>query len=397
MNSASLPTVKLKPGKDQSLIRRHPWVFSGAIYSISQELSPGQTVQVYSSNERYLGTGHWSDGSISVRIFSFEPFEDTQAFWNEKIAKAFELRKKMGLIDQPHTTIYRLVHGEGDGLPGLIIDVYGKTAVFQAHSTGMHLLKATITAALHQVLGEKITAVYDKSGEKLLQQSGEQIQNAYLSGAQGDQVCLEYGHQFKIDWEQGQKTGFFIDQRENRKLLGSMSKGKKVLNTFCYTGGFSIYALAEGASLVHSLDSSQKAIDLTDENVRINGFEGARHASIKADAVEYLSDLKEDYDIIVLDPPAFAKHLSARHKAVQGYMRINEAAFKRIQPGGILFTFSCSQAVDKKLFHDSIMAAAIKAGRDVRILHQLHQPADHPISMFHPEGEYLKGLVLEVL
>ncbi len=392
----SFVQIILKPGKDHSLKRFHPWVFSGAIKQINGKVASGDIVEVTTDQGKYLGTGHYAEGSIAVRIFSFEGYEDSVAFWKKKLNAAFNLRKNLGLTGNASSNIYRLVHAEGDGLPGLIIDIYGSTAVIQSHSLGMHKIKPFLVEALQEIYGSSLTAIYDKSAEKLQKNSPDFIYDGYLMGSQLDNVCTEYGNKFKIDWEEGQKTGFFIDQRENRKLLGEYSKGKKVLNTFCYTGGFSIFALHEGATLVHSLDSSQKALDLTEENVVINGFSAEQHKVIKADAVDYFKNLEEDYDIIILDPPAFAKHLSARHKAVQGYLRINEAAFRQIKPGGIVFTFSCSQAVDKELFNHTITAAAINAGRKVRILHQLHQPADHPINIFHPEGEYLKGLVLAV-
>jgi 23S rRNA (cytosine1962-C5)-methyltransferase len=330
-----------------------------------------------------------------VRIFSFDGFDGSADFWVEKISNAYRLRKLLGFTDNANTTIYRLIHGEGDGLPGLIVDIYGSTAVIQTHSAGMFEQRQIIAEAIQKTYGDSVTAIYDRGDEKV-GGKGTGTHGEYLLGSKHENVALEHGCRFDVDWEGGQKTGFFIDQRENRKLLGDFAKGKKVLNTFCYTGGFSVYALKAGASLVHSLDSSQKALDLAVVNAKLNGFEAPVHDVIKADAVEYMKQLKEDYDIIVLDPPAFAKHLSARHKAVQGYIRINEAAIKQIKPGGIIFTFSCSQVIDKKLFRDSIMAASINARRKVRVLHQLHQPADHPVSIYHPEGEYLKGLVIEV-
>lgn len=389
--------IRIKPGKDHSLKRFHPWVFSGAIQDANGTPVPGEIVEILTSTGSYLGHGHYSEGSIAVRIFSFNGYDGTDSFWQSKLQAAYDLRVKLGLATNEHTNIYRLVHAEGDGLPGLIIDIYADTAVIQSHSEGMHSQKPAIVKALAAIYGDRIRSVYDKSSDKLKRNAGDELENIYLSGSPGMNVGLEYDCRFTIDWEEGQKTGFFIDQRENRKLLGEYSAGKKVLNTFCYTGGFSIYALKHGATLVHSLDSSQRALDITNENVVLNKLDESRHAVIKADAVNYLKNLDEDYDIIILDPPAFAKHLSARHKAVQGYIRINEAAMRQIKPGGIIFTFSCSQAVDKQLFRDSITAAAIQAGRKVRILHQLHQPADHPVSVFHPEGEYLKGLVLEVI
>lgn len=386
--------IYLKQGKEQSVRRFHPWVFSGAIQRTEGQVHDGDVVDVFDHKGNYLATGHAADGSIAVRIFSMNGYDESASFWENKIANAYQLRKRIGLAGNHETTIWRLIHGEGDGLPGLIVDVYGTTAVIQSHSSGMFLERKNIAAAIVKVMGDQITSVFDRGDGKAggdSQPAGE-----YLYGKKDPDVCLEYGCRFRIDWEHGQKTGFFIDQRDNRRLLGEYSKGKKVLNTFCYTGGFSVHALRAGATLVHSLDSSQRALDLAVENVALNGFEENTHAVIKADAVEYLREKKEEYDVIVLDPPAFAKHLSARHKAVQGYIRINEAALKQIKSGGILFTFSCSQVVDKKLFRDSVMAAAINAGRKVRILHQLQQPPDHPVNIFHPEGEYLKGLVLEV-
>ncbi|MEZ4800214.1 MAG: class I SAM-dependent rRNA methyltransferase [Flavobacteriales bacterium] len=389
--------VVLKKGKEQSIQRQHPWVFSGAIHGMTDFPKNGEVVEVVDMQDRCLGYGHYSEGSISVRIFSFEKtFENGKAFWKNKIQQAFNVRKSLGLVDNGSTNIYRLIHAEGDGLPGLIVDIYGSTAVIQSHSSGMHQLRDFIKDAILEVYDGKITTVYDKSAEKLNKNAGEASADSYLHGSNTDNIGLEHDCKFYIDWEEGQKTGFFIDQRENRRLLGELSHGKKVLNTFCYTGGFSVYALRAGATVVHSLDSSQKALDLTLKNVELNGFGDSNHKVIKADAVDYMKNLEEDYDIIVLDPPAFAKHLSARHKAVQGYKRINEAAISQIKPGGIIFTFSCSQAVDKQLFTNTVIASAISAGRRVRILYQLHQPADHPISAFHPEGEYLKGLVLMV-
>lgn len=388
--------ITLKPGKEQSLYRKHPWVFSGAIAKMDNIAKSGDVVEVEDSKGNFLGAGHFSEGSITVRIFSFTPDYTSENFWKSKIAEAYEVRRTLGFIGNNETSIYRLVHAEGDGLPGLIIDIYGKTAVIQTHSAGMHMMRHELADALKYVYGDEITAIYDKSAEKLSKNSTTESVNSYLFGEKLDTEALEHNCKFLIDWEEGQKTGFFIDQRENRHLLGELSRGKKVLNTFCYTGGFSVYALKGGATLVHSLDSSQKALDLTQDNIRINGFENSNHKVIKADAVDYMKNLEEDYDIIVLDPPAFAKHLSARHKAVQGYKRINEAAISQIKPGGIIFTFSCSQAVDKTLFTNTVIAAAISAGRNIRILHQLHQPADHPINIYHPEGEYLKGLVVMV-
>lgn len=387
--------LTLKTKKDQSLRRNHPWVFSGAIKNMQGDPQNGDIVTVQSNRGEFLGMGHYSQGSIAVRIFSFTPIEPDADFWLSKLENAFALRQTIGLVDDPNTNIYRLIHAEGDGLPGLIIDVYGDVAVVQTHSVGMHEMKPEICEALKNLFGDKLSAIYDKSSSTL-KKSGFIYEDKYLYG-EGSKLgeFLENDVKFKVDWVRGQKTGFFIDQRANRDLLGHYSKGKSVLNTFCYTGGFSLYSLKAGAELVHSLDSSEKAIELVEENVALNNF-GGTHESIKADAVEYLKTMTDQYDIIVLDPPAFAKHMSARHQAVQGYKRINAHAMRSIKKGGLLFTFSCSQVVDKSLFNHTIAAAAISVGRSIRVLHQLHQPADHPVSIYHPEGEYLKGLVLQV-
>jgi len=372
-----------------------PWVFSGAIKSIDGNPVNGDLVEVYSNKGGFLAMGHYSEGTIAVRIFSFEQEIPDTDFWTSKLEKAFQLRKSIGMMDNEQTNIYRLVHAEGDDFPGLIIDVYKDTAVIQAHSVGMHKVRHTIAEGLQSLYGDKLKTVYYKSKGTLAKCKFE-AENEFLFGEEkASTIALEYGCKFSINWVTGQKTGFFIDQRENRKLLGDLSKGKKVLNTFCYSGGFSILALENGANEVHSLDSSQKALDLVEENLEANGYT-ENHKLIKADAVEYLKNIDVDYDIIVLDPPAFAKHQSARHKAVQGYKRLNANAIRQIKKGGLIFTFSCSQAVDKTLFTNTITAAAITAGRKVRIIHQLHQPSDHPVNIFHPESEYLKGLVLYV-
>lgn len=390
------PVITLKTKKDQSLRRRHPWVFSGAIKNMSQTPENGDIVEVQSNKGQFLGIGHYSQGSIAVRVFSFEPIVPDIQFWLDKLTNAFNLRQTIGLVDNPATNIYRLVHAEGDGLPGLIIDIYNDVAVIQTHSVGMHEMKGDLCPALLELYGDKLKAIYDKSS-KTLKKSGFEYEDQYLHGdGESSLGFLENGIKFEIDWIHGQKTGFFIDQRDNRSLLGQYSAGKKVLNTFCYTGGFSLYSLKAGAELVHSLDSSEKALDLVEENVKLNGFDSTIHKNIKADAVEYLKNMEEEYDIIVLDPPAFAKHMSARHQAVQGYKRINAHAMRNIKKGGLLFTFSCSQVVDKSLFNHTIAAAAISVGRSFRVLHQLHQPADHPVSIYHPEGEYLKGLVIQI-
>ncbi|MEY3397658.1 MAG: hypothetical protein RL220_252, partial [Bacteroidota bacterium] len=341
---------------------------------------------------------HYAEGSIAVRLFHFGDAEFNTAYWTQRIRNAYDLREKLGLVSNSSTTMYRLVHAEGDGLPGLIIDIYDSVAVIQTHSTGMHELRHEFVHALRECYGDRLKAVYDKSELKMKKNTGVSTGDGYLFGgmpAQND--FREHDCLYSIDWVQGQKTGFFLDQRENRKLLGEMSRGARVLNMFCYTGGFSVSALKGGATLVHSVDSSQQAIELTDEHVKMNGFGQDRHQSFKSDSLDFMRNANAEYDIVVLDPPAYAKHLSARHKAVQGYRRLNETAFRMMKPGGIVFTFSCSQAVDKALFSSTIYAAALDAGRNIRVLYQMHQPADHPFSMFHPEGEYLKGLVLQVI
>lgn len=392
------PKIVLSTKKQESLLRFHPWVFSGAIKKVYGDPRDGDIVEVFSNHDEYLATGHFQEeGSISVRAFSFKQIDPDENFWKDKIVNAYKTRTNQGLTDNPDTNIYRLVHAEGDGLPGLIIDVYGDTAVIQCHSIGMHMLKEKIVEALRSCYGEKLKTIYDKSAETLPRNFAAGLKNQCLWGEdKGNVLGLENGCKYNVDWVTGQKTGFFIDQRENRKLLGEYSKGKKVLNTFCYSGGFSVAALLSGATEVHSLDSSARALDLVTENLKLNGLENANHKNIKADAVEYIKEIDLDYDIIVLDPPAFAKHISSRHNAVQGYKRLNAQAIKSIKPGGLIFTFSCSQVVDKFMFNSTIMAASIAAGREVRILHQLHQPADHPVNIFHPEGEYLKGLVIQV-
>lgn len=391
----SYPKIILQRGKEFSLQRRHHWVFSGAIAKADPGLESGDLVTVFSAKEEFLGVGHFSQGSIMVRIISFEEREIDQAFWNEKIASAYELRKSLGLSENQETNVFRLVHGEGDLLPGLIIDYYNGTAVIQAHHIGMHKHIGEISDALQVVLGEKLKGVYDKSAETLPKNLSIES-NEWVWGKAETDLVQEYGATYRIDWEKGQKTGFFIDQRENRKLVSTYSKGKKVLNTFCYSGGFSVLALNEGASEVHSVDISNKAIALTEQNVALNpGFSG-KHESIVADVVKYIREIGDDFDLIVLDPPAFAKNIKARHNAVQAYKRLNAEAIRKIKPGGIIFTFSCSQVVDKSLFAHTIAAAAMETGRKVKVLHQLSQPADHPINIFHPETEYLKGLVLYI-
>lgn len=392
---SGIPKVILGSGKDQSLRRFHPWVFSGAIKKIKGEVSDGDIVEVYSNQDEYLGTGHYQSGSITVRVFSFKQVQPDTAFWVEKIKSAYHYRMVMGLADSDNTNVYRLVFGEGDGLPGLVIDYYNGTAVLQAHSVGMYKEGEFITEALQAVYGDKLKAVYDKSHESL-GKYGDNIKNGYLFGSDKEKAVIENGNKFKIDFEGGQKTGFFVDQRENRKLVAQYSAGKRVLDCFCYAGGFSVYALQAGALDVTSVDASREAIKLTDNNIKLNFGEGAKQTSYITDAFDFLKGKQNEYDLMVVDPPAFAKHRDARHQAVMGYKRLNALAISGIKPGGLLFTFSCSQVVDRHLFNGAIMAAAIEAGRNVRIMQHLSQPPDHPVSIYHPEGEYLKGLLLYV-
>lgn len=382
--------VQLRKQKLQSVLRRHPWIFSGAISSNYEDFDNGDIVTVVDHHDNFLARGHFQHATIAVRVLTFEDQAIDQTFFDQRIAKALDLRDKLGLFSEVNN-ICRIVHGEGDNLPGLIIDHYNGVCVIQCHSIGMYHSIEMIAEALKHAFGERLTAVYSKSSDTLK----KEVEDKYLFGScEMPHVAMENGIKYNIDWINGQKTGFFIDQRENRSLLGKYAKNKKVLNTFCYSGGFSLSALNSGAELAHSLDSSKKAIQLTDDNIALNGF--TKHKSIVADAMEYMKELEEDYDIIILDPPAFAKHRDKRHKAVQGYKRLNAHTIRQIKPGGIIFTFSCSQVIDKALFTNTVIAAAIEAGRNVRILEQLHQPADHPINAFHPEGEYLKGLVIQV-
>lgn len=386
-------TIQIRKQKTESILRKHPWIFSGAIESETSQLEDGDIVTATDNRGNFLAIGHFQHATIALRVLSFKNVNIDLDFFQRRIENAVELRRKLGLFDTGNT-ICRLVHGEGDSLPGLIIDYYNGCAVIQCHSIGMYRSVDLISESLKKALKDDLKAVYSKSSDTLPQRSD--VTDKYLFGScETPHIAHEYGVKLNIDWINGQKTGFFIDQRENRALLGKYAKGKKILNTFCYSGGFSLSAIQNGATLVHSLDSSKKAIELTEQNVVLNGY-GDRHVSIVADAMEYMKDLKEDYDIIVLDPPAFAKHRDKRHKAIQGYKRLNAHAIRQIKPGGLIFTFSCSQVVDKYLFNNTVIAAAIEAGRHVRIIEQLHQPGDHPINAFHPEGEYLKGLVIEV-
>lgn len=385
-------TVKISNKKLGSIERRHPWIFSGAIISKTDKLEDGDLVTVVNEKDQFVARGHFQHGTIAVRILSFKYIAVDNVFFKNKISNALQSRLNRNLLREDNN-IFRLIHGEGDGLPGLIIDYYNGVAVIQCHSIGMYNSIDKIKDGIIAAFDNDINAIYSKSSDTLPDR--QEVEDGYLHGdCTTPHIALENGIKYNIDWINGQKTGFFIDQRENRKLIGEYAKGKKVLNTFCYSGGFSLAALDNEASLVHSLDSSKKAIDLTDANIKLNQFD--RHQSIVADAMKFIKDLPEDYDLIVLDPPAFAKHRNKRHKAVQGYKRLNAHTIRQIKPGGIIFTFSCSQVVDKYLFTNTVIAAAIEAGRDVRILEQLHQPSDHPISAFHPEGEYLKGLVIQV-
>lgn len=388
--------VILKKGKEESLLRFHPWVFSGAIDRIEGPVEEGDLVQVYSSTGQFLGMGHCAIGSIAVRIFSFSEVNPDVSYWTSKIQSAYGLRKNIGLAERPETNVFRLVHGEGDNMPGLILDYYGGTVVFQAHSVGMWLIKELITEALKNVLGQHLKAVYDKSSKTLPFKASIDQKDGYLFGDNSSDAVVENGNKFLIDWEEGQKTGFFIDQRENRKILGEYSSGRDILNMFCYTGGFSAYAMQGGANLVHSVDASAKAIELTNRNISLNYNNDKRHKAYVADAFDFMGDIKDKYDLIILDPPAFAKHKNVLNQALQGYKKLNLRAFEQIRPGGILFTFSCSQAVSRTQFREAIFSAAAISKRNVRILRQLTQPGDHPVNIYHPEGEYLKGLVLYV-
>lgn len=387
--------ITLRHGKEQSAKRLHPWIFSGAIAKMSGTPDEGDLVKVYSADGEFLAIGHYQKSSIAVRILSFNDIAIDQNFWNERIASAYNYRKQLGLVNNSETNCFRLVHGEGDNLSGLVIDYYNGTAVVQCHSVGMFKNLDRIANALQQTMGEQLTAIYNKSESTLPFKAGIENKDGLLWGEIKTENALEYGNSFFIDWIQGQKTGFFIDQRENRKLVEHYAKGKSVLNTFCYTGGFSVYALRGGAKKVVSVDCSARAIELTDKTVAMN-FPDAEHTSVVSDTFKYLDNNKDEFDLIILDPPAFAKHGKVLNNALQGYKRLNMKAIEQIKKGGILFTFSCSQAVSKEEFRKSVFAAAANTKRNVRIMHQLTQPADHPISIYHPEGEYLKGLVLQI-
>ena len=395
------PRIFLRRGKEESLLRRHPWIFSGAIGRVecpSDTIAEGEIVDIHTAAGDFIARGHYQIGSIAVRVLTFAQEPIDAAWWRARIRSACEVRRTLGLIGNAATTCYRLVHGEGDSLPGLVIDIYGTTAVVQCHSVGMYRSRMQIAEALREVYGERLAAVYDKSSQTVPYKAGLNAVDGYLMGkvATPTQEVSENGHRFLVNWEEGQKTGFFLDQRCNRELVERYAAGRTVLNTFCYTGGFSVYAAAGGAKEVCSVDASERAVQLADENMRLNFGDSFPHTTLACDAVEYLKQIGDRYDLIILDPPAFAKHHKVLGNAMQGYKRLNARALSQIRPGGILFTFSCSQAVTKELFHTTVFSAAAIAGRNVRILHQLAQPADHPINIYHPEGEYLKGLVLYV-
>lgn len=388
-------TIKLRNGKDQSLKRFHPWIFSGAIARMDDGIAEGDIVRVVDTKEEFLAIGHYQIGSIAVRVLSFTDIEINDSFWFSRLDKALQARRACNII-RPDNNTYRLVHGEGDRLPGLIIDIYDNAAIIQAHSVGMHMQRKDIARQLRTLYGDKLTCIYYKSETTLPYKADLSEESGFLYGKASDVVATENGLKFYIDWLKGQKTGFFIDQRDNRSLIEKYSQGKKVLNMFCYTGGFSVYALRGGASMVHSVDSSERAIEMTNRNIALNFPDAANHEAYATDAFSYLKDMDNSYDLIVLDPPAFAKHKDALRNALKGYTRLNAKAMQKIKPGGILFTFSCSQAVNKDQFRLAVFTAAAQSHRFVRVLHQLHQPTDHPINIYHPEGKYLKGLVLYI-
>ena len=395
--------IRLKRGKEESLRRFHPWVFSGAILKIDEGIAEGDVVRVLANSGDFIAVGHYQEGSIAVRVLTFSDVQIDDEFWHSRLSSALNMRQAIGIADNPNNNTYRLVHGEGDNLPGLIIDVYDETAVMQAHSIGMHLCRKEIARALNEVMEGRVKHIYYKSETTLPFMTADDM-NGFLVGGSDNNIATENGLKFRVDWLKGQKTGFFVDQRENRSLLEHYARGKRVLNMFCYTGGFSFYAMRGGAELVHSVDSSAKAIELTKQNVELNFPGDARHEAFCEDAFKFLENISltshlsplTSYNLIILDPPAFAKHRGALHNALKGYTRLNQKAFEKIEKGGILFTFSCSQVVTKDHFRNAVFTAAALAKRKVRILHQLHQPADHPINIYHPEGEYLKGLVLYV-
>ena len=388
--------IYLKKGKEESLKRFHPWVFSGAIARMDDGIEEGDIVRIITNSGDFIALGHYQIGSIAVRVLSFKDIVIDDEFWRQRLAAALLMRQCAGIADNPENNTFRLVHGEGDSLPGLVIDCYGKTAVMQAHSVGMHVCRNIIARQLVEVMGSRIENVFYKSETTLPFKADLGQENGFVYGGSDDNIAVENGLKFHVDWLKGQKTGFFVDQRENRKLLEHYAKDKTVLNMFCYTGGFSFYAMRGNAKAVHSVDSSAKAIELTNANVELNFPGDKRHKAFCEDAFKFLDAAEDKYDLIILDPPAFAKHRAALHNALKGYTRLNVKALEKIKSGGILFTFSCSQVVTKDNFRNAVFTAAALTGRNVRILHQLHQPADHPINIYHPEGEYLKGLVLYV-
>jgi len=388
--------IILRKGKEESLKRFHPWIFSGAVHHIECDPAEGDIVEVLNSEGRFVALGHWQIGSIAVRILTFKRQKIDADFWKKRLSSALDVRRSIGVAGTSYNNMYRLVHGEGDNLPGLIIDIYGKNAVMQAHSVGMHVCRMEIAEALKDVMGEDLKAVYYKSETTLPYKASLGQENGFILGESDDNIAIENGLKFHIDWLKGQKTGFFVDQRENRTLVERYAHGRKVLNMFCYTGGFSVYAMRGGAELVHSVDSSAKAVDLVNANIELNFPGDKRHQAFAEDAFRFLDEMDGNYDLVILDPPAFAKHKDALKNALRGYTKLNVKALEKMPSGSILFTFSCSQAVNKDQFRMAVFTAAAMAKRKVRILHQLHQPADHPINIYHPEGEYLKGLVLYV-
>lgn len=389
-------SIYLKKGKEESLNRFHPWIFSGAIHHMDDNIEEGELVNIFTASNEFIAVGHYQIGSIAIRVLTFSKVEISYDFWCDRLSSALKMRQNVGITDNNVNNTYRLVHGEGDYLPGLVIDCYGETAVMQAHSVGMHVCREEICRALIKVMGERIKHVYYKSETTLPFKAELGQENGFMYGETDIDIAIENGLKFHVDWLRGQKTGFFVDQRENRNLLEHYAKGKSVLNMFCYTGGFSVYAMRGQAKLVHSVDSSAKAVELTNRNIALNFPDDLRHEAFCEDAFKYLDNNDNKYDLIILDPPAFAKHRAALRNALKGYTRLNVKGLQRIKHGGILFTFSCSQVVSKEHFRNAVFTAAAQAGRKVRILHQLHQPADHPINIYHPEGEYLKGLVLYV-
>ena len=389
-------SIYLKKGKEESLNRFHPWIFSGAIHHMDDNIEEGEFVNIFTASNEFIAVGHYQIGSIAIRVLTFSKVEISYDFWCDRLSSALKMRQNVGIADNNVNNTYRLVHGEGDYLPGLVIDCYGETAVMQAHSVGMHVCREDICRALIKVMGERIKHVYYKSETTLPFKAELGQENGFMYGGTDNDIAIENGLKFHVDWLRGQKTGFFVDQRENRNLLEHYAKGKSVLNMFCYTGGFSVYAMRGQAKLVHSVDSSAKAVELTNRNIALNFPDDLRHEAFCEDAFKYLDNNDNKYDLIILDPPAFAKHRAALRNALKGYTRLNVKGLQRIKHGGILFTFSCSQVVSKEHFRNAVFTAAAQAGRKVRILHQLHQPADHPINIYHPEGEYLKGLVLYV-